>query len=108
MLVQVSKRPELAVVGMKCKVLMPTNWIGPTNDGRIIDCPAVITEVVKRDGEVTSISVDLRRSPKHNNCSLKNMLILAKQFEDVFVDVEIEKVKEIKEDNNVTVITKAV
>lgn len=107
MLVQVSKRPELAVVGMKCRVLMPTNWIGPTDDGRIIDCPAVITEVVKRNGQVTSISVDLRRSPKHNNCSLKNMLILAREFDDVFVDVEIEKVMEHKK-NDVTIITKAV
>lgn len=107
MLVQLSERIEFAIVGMKCKVLMPKDWIGGSGYGHLIECPAVITQVRKRDDKVTSISVDIRRSSKYNNCSLKNMLILAKQFEDVFVDTEIEKVNEIKEDN-VTVITKAV
>lgn len=107
MLVQLSKRPEYAIVGMKCRVLMPTKWIGGQYKNPIIDCPAVIMEVRKTDDVVTSIRVDIRRSRKYKNSSVDGMLIVKSQFDDVFVDTVIETTKEIKKEN-ITLITKSV
>lgn len=107
MLVQLSKRPEYAIVGMKCRVLMPTKWIGGQCKKYIIDCPAVIIEVRKTDDIVTSIRVDVRRSNKYKNSSVEGMLIVKSQFDDVFVDTEIEFVREIKKEN-ITLITKSI
>ena len=107
MLVQLSKRPEYAIVGMRCKVLMPTKWIGGQDRSPIIDCPAVIMEVRKTDDIVTSIRVDVRRSPKYKNSAVEGMLIVKSQFDDVFVDTAIEFTREIKKEN-ITLITKSV
>lgn len=107
MLVQLSKRPEYAIVGMKCKVLMPTKWIGGQCEKPIIDCPAVIIEVRKTDDIVTSIRVDIRKSSKYKNSSVDGMLIVKSQFDEVFVNTAIELTKEIKKEN-ITLITKSI
>lgn len=93
MLVQLSKRPEFAIVGMKCKVLI--NNIGElTNVPAHIFAPAYIVQVTRRNNELDSITVNIRKSSTYNNRPIENYKIFSDDFDNVFVDSAIENVRE--------------
>ena len=87
MLVSVQDHQEFIIPGMKCKVEMPTEWIGAASDKNTVLCPAYISNVNHKEGIPSSFNVTIISSPKLKNSSVKNMLILSKQFDTVYIDI---------------------
>lgn len=82
MLVALSDRPEFALVGMKCKIKLPTKWIGSNSNEKETLCPAYIK---KKVGD--TIWINVLYSPKYKNSSIKYMQCHNRDWDVIFVDV---------------------
>lgn len=79
--------PELIVIGAKCKILLPSNWIGATNTTEPnVWLPAKITNIYmdKNDpSKMSAVILDVRASHKYNTVRIKSMMSLCTQFETI-------------------------
>lgn len=72
----------------------------------MIDVPAYIVQVTKRDNKLDSITVNIRKSSTYRNQPIENYKIFSENFENIFVDSVIENVREFTV-NNINVQTEA-
>ena len=78
--------PELCVPGQKCKILLPTRWIGANCSEPNVWLSAKIKEVYldKNDNKtISGLVVDVRASHKYNTVRVENMLSLRNQFDTI-------------------------
>lgn len=81
-----SQAPEKFIVGAKCKVLLPVEWVGATvtDNSSSIWLPAVIMEVLPPKDEkykCPSFILNVRASSKYKTQSIKRLQILPFQVE---------------------------
>ena len=78
--------PELIIVGAKCKILLPTNWIGANTTEPNVWLPAKITNIYmdKNDpSKISAVILDVRASHKYNTVRVKHMMSLKNQFNQI-------------------------
>ena len=78
--------PELIKVGVKCKILLPTYWIGAKSDEPNVWLPAKIEEVnydKENPSDISSIIVNVRASHKYNTVRVERMMSLKDQFDTI-------------------------
>ncbi len=78
--------PELIIVGQKCKVLMPTYWVGAQTDEPNVWLPAKIIGVnydKDNSSEISSIILDVRASHKYHTVRIEHMMSLKNQFNQI-------------------------
>lgn len=88
-----STNPELCVVGAKCHVSLPSNWIGAYDAVKrgeyIVWLPAKIVEVswgknecFKTDPGIPAVTVYVRASQKYHTQNVERLQCLPSQVED--------------------------